>query len=218
MSSSPPAQNNPTVALSVILGSMQNLPNKDDISALRSEISAYREDTKLVINSLNTEVSSIKTKFVEQDDRLDILTEKINEIEQDKLRNNIRITGLPDGWDKKPINFVINLAKAVGCTITRDDITAYCQSSSSAVVACFFNPGHKLKLIHKIRIKKGVMAEEIFPTIKSNHEIHVNDHLTPHFSKLFAMARKAKNEGKLLSASSNGGRIRVKNIWTIHQS
>lgn len=54
------------------------------------------------------------------------------------------------------------------------------------------------------------MAEEIFSNIKSNNQIYVNEHLTPYNSALFLTARRAKKDGKLASATSHGGRIRVR--------
>lgn len=55
------------------------------------------------------------------------------------------------------------------------------------------------------------MVEEVFEAVeKSNSQIYLNDHLSPYFNRLFLIARKAKKDGKLASASSYGGKIRAR--------
>lgn len=53
------------------------------------------------------------------------------------------------------------------------------------------------------------MVEEVFATT-SNSQIYINEYLTPYFNRLFLIARTAKRDGKLASASSFGGRIRAR--------
>lgn len=53
------------------------------------------------------------------------------------------------------------------------------------------------------------MVEEVFGN-ESNSQIYLNDHLTPYFSNIYLIARRAKREGKLSSASSYGGKIRAR--------
>lgn len=53
------------------------------------------------------------------------------------------------------------------------------------------------------------MVEEVFK-MKLNSQIYLNDHLTPYFNNLYLIARTAKRDGKLASATSHGGKIRAR--------
>lgn len=106
-------------------------------------------------------------------------------------------------------DIVIAIAKALGIELTQTQFTSYAVTNNKFVIAQFHN--HKLKqtLINKIRVKKSLMAEEVFGS-NSNSQIYLNDHLTPYYNKLYLLARNAKRDGKLASASSYGGKIRVR--------
>lgn len=53
------------------------------------------------------------------------------------------------------------------------------------------------------------MVEEVFSHV-SNSQIYLNDHLTPYTTRLFLIARNAKKDGKLASATSYGGIVRIR--------
>lgn len=54
------------------------------------------------------------------------------------------------------------------------------------------------------------MVEEVFGAARSNSQIYINEHLTKYYNKLFLMARTAVKQNKLESATTSGGKIRVR--------
>lgn len=105
---------------------------------------------------------------------------------------------------------VEQIAKTLGAKCDNSHFVAYAVASKKFVIVRFHNAMHKRSLLGKIRVKKSLMVEEVFKSIKSNSQIYLNDHLSPYFNKLYLMARNAKREGKLASASSYGGKIRAR--------
>lgn len=105
---------------------------------------------------------------------------------------------------------VLKLISVLQANITAADFSTYPTSGNKFVVVAFYNYANKAALLNKMRTKKSVMVEEIFSNTKSKSQLYINDHLTPHFNSLFIEAFKAKKEGFLASASSWGGRIRVR--------
>lgn len=64
-----------------------------------------------------------------------------------------------------------------------------------------------------MRNRNELLVEEVLQ-VQSNSKIFCNDQLTPHFAELFQIAWKAKKEKQLYSASSLGGRIKVRKTET----
>lgn len=58
--------------------------------------------------------------------------------------------------------------------------------------------------------KKAFFVEDIYQSTDPNSRIYANDHLSPYFANLFQCAWKAKKAGSIFSASSLGGRIKIK--------
>lgn len=66
-------------------------------------------------------------------------------------------------------------------------------------------------IINQLHMGKKLIVKEVFANAAANsNQIFINDHLTPYFNKLYLMARHAKKEGKLYTASSYNGRIKVR--------
>lgn len=90
------------------------------------------------------------------------------------------------------------------------DFTVYVDRNKSSLIVSFANHLHKRSVMNALHQRKSLLAEEIYPKIQSNANIYANDQLTPYFAKLFQYAWQAKKEGRIFSASSLGGRIKVK--------
>lgn len=132
-------------------------------------------------------------------------------LKQDQLKNNMCISGVPTQLIKNDntADAVIAIAKTLGLEYNASCFTSYPFAAKKFIIVHFYNIKHKQMMMNKIRIKKSLMVEEAFQ-LKSNSQIYLNDHLTPYFNALYLQARKAKKENKLVSASSYGGKIRVR--------
>lgn len=104
---------------------------------------------------------------------------------------------------------VIAIAKTLGVEMNKNNFSSYPVANKKFVIVHFYNLRSKQQILGKIRIKKSLMAEEVFNGA-SNSQIYLNDHLTPYFNKIYLMARNGKKDGKLASASSYGGKIRAR--------
>lgn len=145
---------------------------------------------------------------------IEILEANIEVLKQEQLKNNICISGVPSNKfanDANTNNIVLTIANALGLEYNHSQSSSYAVANNKFIIAHFFNLKHKQALLNKIRIKKSLMVEEVFGTnSNSNSQIYLNDHLTPYFNKLYLVARNAKKDGKLASASSYGGKIRAR--------
>lgn len=106
-------------------------------------------------------------------------------------------------------DIVIAIAKKLGLELSPSNFTSYPVAQNKFIIVNMYNITHKQTLLNKIRTKKSLFVEEVF-AIKNNSQIYLNDHLTPYFNGLYLIARIAKKEGKLASASSYGGKIRAR--------
>lgn len=90
------------------------------------------------------------------------------------------------------------------------DFTVYADRNKSSLIVSFAAQSHKRMLMNALQQRKSLLAEENFPSIESNSNIYANDQLTSYFASIFQAAWKAKKEGLIFSASSLGGKIKVK--------
>lgn len=97
----------------------------------------------------------------------------------------------------------------MGIEIARQNFASYPVAGNKFIIVNMYSIRNKQMILNKIRVKKSLMVEEVFKE-KSNSQIYLNDHLTPYFNRLFLIARNAKKDGKLASASSYGGKIRAR--------
>lgn len=144
-------------------------------------------------------------------DKICELEDTIQILQQDKLKNNVCISGAPIDAARDTTEIVKKIAKALGVTLTPADFTSYPVTNGKFIIASFDRSVHKQLLMNKVRVKRSLMVEEVFGAgQRSNSQIYINDHLTKHFNQLFLTARAAVKDGKLATASSIGGKIRVR--------
>lgn len=141
--------------------------------------------------------------------KLSELEKNIECLKQDKLKNNIKIAGLPD-MDFEPKTLIYSLFNLLDMELLDDEFNAYHTRNGNFVIVQFDSHKIKSQLFKKIIERRSIMTEELFDGIESNSQIYVSDHLTPYFAKLHQLARSAKKDGKLFQVSSRGGKIRVK--------
>lgn len=175
-------------------------------SQIQTDISTFRVD----LDGLKKRIELIETESNEAHDRINDVCLQIELLKQERLRNNIRFTGLPPNAFDDPIHTVMSIDEVLKIDLIPSDFTAYADRHKSSLIVSFASHAHKRLLTNTLQQRKSLLVEEIFPSIKSNSNVYANDQLTPYFAKLFQAAWKAKKDGSIFSASSLGGRIKVK--------
>lgn len=198
----------PTIADLISL--IGNIPNKSDFVEMQNRVLALAEDNKNRINGVEQQVASVSSTVAQNTGRISQLEYTIQSLQQDKLRNNVCISGVPLD-DNTDINeAIVRIAATLQVTLRAIDFTAYTAANNKLIIVSFNNYTHKQMLLNKIRAKKSLMVEEVFGAIQSNSQIYINVHLTKYFNNLYLMARLAIKQGKLTSATTSGGKIRVR--------
>lgn len=210
------AQSNmPEPTLSDIFNLLQKCASKDDLNNIEAKIVANNANTIERIEDVDRRVFSIENQQQKNTDNIQMLITGLEQMKQEQLKNNVCISGVPVSVvnkDKNTSQVIIAIAKSLGIDLNASQFSSYPVADNKFIIVRFYNLKHKQTLLNKIRIKKSLMVEEVFRRIKSNSQIYLNDHLTPYFNNLYLIARKAKKEGKLASASSYGGKIRARKL------
>lgn len=183
--------------------SIESLQNtfKTDIENVRAEVATNTQRLDKVESDLKSNSSNAK---------VDELLLQIERLKQDRLRNNVRITGLPQSAFNDPDETILRIAELLNIDVIPSDYSVYVDRNKSSIIVAFANHVIKRSLIDAMRRKQSLLVEEILDSAQSNSRIYINDQLSPHYAKLFQLAWQAKRSGTLFSASSTGGRIRVK--------
>lgn len=187
--------------------------NKDDINDIKAQITAQNEETSIKIATTNKRIDQVVIENEKTNNKIEQLEASIEVLKQEQLRNNICISGVPcdiiTGTNTSEI--IIAIAKTLGVDIAKHNFTSYPVAGNKFIICAMYNARQKQTLLNKIRVRRSLMVEEVFEAVeKSNSQIYLNDHLSPYFNRLFLIARKAKKDGKLASASSYGGKIRAR--------
>lgn len=201
----------------------------EQVSELKQLMETLHEKTSAQIMSLqttlNSDIANIKSDLMDHNTRLEKIENDVNmapandkieqlslEIEvlkQDRLRNNVRITGLPQMAFDEPDDAILRIAEILNAELLPSDYEVHADRNKSSLILSFSSHSLKRHVMNQMRYKKSLMAEEIYER-SSNSRIFINDQLSPYFAKLFQCAWRAKKEGKLFSASSMGGRVKIK--------
>lgn len=174
---------------------------KSEIDSVRAEVSANTQRLDKVESDLRTSHSSEKVAE---------LSLQIELLKQDRLRNNLRITGLPQNALNDPDDTILRIAEALKIDVIPSDYSVYADRNKSSIIASFASHIIKRYFTDAMRKKQSLFVEEIYESTQSNARIYINDQLSPYFAKLFQLAWQAKKSGSLFSVTSFGGRIRVK--------
>lgn len=184
---------------------------KEDIGDISSRINIHVRETNEKMQNINTNLEVVAMQASDNSDRIEMLEANIEQLKQDQLKNNLCISGVPPGLinGDNTSDIVIKIASKLNVEITRNQFSSYAVANNKFIIVRFYNIKYKQMMQNKIRVKRSLMVEEIF-TNTSNSQIYLNDHLTPYWNKLYLMARTAKKDGKLASATSHGGKIRAR--------
>lgn len=202
----------PGLTLNDLAAMIQRNATKDDIdNIITNRLNAHLKQTDEKIEVMQQQVDSVAVVSNNNTEKIDELQATVETLKQDQLKNNLCISGVPTEQinDINTSDIIIAIAKSLGIDLAFNHFTSYSVANKKFIIVHFFNYKHKQQLLMRIRARKSLMVEEVFKT-KSNSQIYLNDHLTPYFNKLHLQARNAKKEGKLVSVTSYGGKIRVR--------
>lgn len=193
-----------------LINLLSDKSSKNDIDEIKQQLTQIQGEQAEKITEIEDNLQTVTEHTAENTGRIAVLENTIESLKQDKLSNNICISGMPAGWEGNASALVCEIGKKLQINFTVSDFTSYSTTNGKFIIASFYNMSHKQSLLNKMRVKKSLMVEEVMKNIKSNNQLYINEHLTPHNSMLFQLARRAKKENKLASATSYGGKIRVR--------
>lgn len=206
------ANNNREPTIRDLFDLIGKMPMKSDFDDFKNNILATQQENKEKIGAVENKVVALEELSTANADKVIELEIAVQTLQQDKLKSNVCISGVPLNNNLSPEDAVVKIANALKVKVATSNFSAYSAANNKLIIAAFDNFSTKQQIINKLRIKKSLMAEEVFGSshARSNSQIYVNDQLTKYFSELYLVARNAKRDGKLTSASSAGGRIRVR--------
>lgn len=176
-------------------------------TALTNDVEKLRSDVKLHDDRLITVESALKSD--KHNNKIEELELEVEILKQDRLRNGIRLTGLPQVSYNDPDDAILRIAETLQIDVIPSDYMAYVDRNNTSIILSFNAYTMKRYFMDAMRSKKSLFVEELCDGTKSNARIYANDQLSPYFAKIFKRAWESKKEGKIHSVSSLGGRIRV---------
>lgn len=162
------------------------------------------------IKDHNTRISTLEDYSTADNRRIDKLTHQIEILKQDRLKNNVRLTGLPTDSFADTNATVMKIIDVLQLNLLPSEFISYADEKKTSIILAFQYQSNKRLFMNTLRARRELLVEEVFPSARSNSKIYCNDQLTPHFAGLFNEAWKAKKNNLLHSASSLGGRVKVK--------
>lgn len=210
------AKNNmPSLTINDLAAMIQQQATKRDIEQLIAHrLDTHEKKTNEKIHEIQQQVDTVAELHNENADQIEELQATVESLRQEQLKNNICISGVPPQQiiDGNTHDIIVKIASVLGVSLQANNFVAYPVAEKKFIIVKFNSYNYKHQLLMKIRARKSLTVEEVFG-IKSNSQIYLNDHLTPHNNKLHIHARNAKKDEKLATVSSQGGVIRVrKNI------
>lgn len=180
------------------------------IESIQSTLSSDLTTVHTNLEQHDSRIKAIESENITKANELDTIKAELEILKQDRLRNNIRLTGLPPMGFDDPMATVLAIDRILNLSLLPTDVNVYADRHKSSLIVSFASYSLKRSYMNALQQRRSLLVEEIFPSIQSQSNIYANDQLTPYFANLFQLAWKAKKEGKLFSASSLGGRIKVK--------
>lgn len=202
----------------------------DVMNTLNTNHASTEKKLESIKTAIETRMDSIESDFnqIKKDNdtnnqRLQACEIVLEQLKQERIRNNIRISGFHK--ECHPIEFVSKLGSILNVNFNEHEYEAYFTKNSTFIIVSFHNFMHKMMLLRKMRARRNLMLEEMYPNIKSNSQVYLNDHLTPYLTNIFHKAWEAKKDSSVHAASTVGGKVRVRKtctsswklIWTLEQ-
>lgn len=168
---------------------------RDDVTTINTKLDSHHSRIEKIEDELRTTVNNTTLEEIQL---------QLEQLKQDRLRNNLRLTGLPPIAFDDPVETIMRIDSLLEIGLLPSDFSVYADRNKSSLIVSFGNYAHKRIVINQLQHRKSLLAEELFPAISSNSNIYANDQLTPYFAKLFQAAWQAKK-----MASSHRHRVLV---------
>uniref|UniRef100_A0A8D9FB52 FP protein C-terminal domain-containing protein n=1 Tax=Cacopsylla melanoneura TaxID=428564 RepID=A0A8D9FB52_9HEMI len=192
---------------------------------MRTEMSASEdrllEKMKTVMKEImKEEIYKLNTVIEKQNEVINSLTVRVNELEQYSRRSNIQITNVAEMPNEDLEKMICEVGEKIGIKINmKQDIQAIHRvptksaNSPKPIIVKFTNRMQRNNFIKEAK-KKKLKCNQLNSTqdilFSNNKSIYFNDHLTPHNSKIFYEARKCVTEKNAKSAWTRDGKIYLK--------
>lgn len=152
------------------------------------------------IADLQKRLTAIESKTTTSIDSKKTATDEI--AKQESLRKNVCIFGVPYCENENLNGIIASIGKAANYNISHDDYTNGHRAGTNNVliIATFVNFRKKLEFLAAKKTKRTIRTTELgLSTSIPDQPVFINYHLTPYFSKIFNMGRKAVAD-KMLAA------------------
>lgn len=135
-------------------------------TSIQNEIAGMREN----IDTHNTRIEKIENQMQNcvNQNHLDQIHHQIELLKQERLRNNLRLTGLPSFALDDPVQTIMRIDDLIHLDLIPSDFTAYADKNKSSLIVSFSSYAHKRLLVESLYKRKSLLVEEIFPDTKSN--------------------------------------------------
>ena len=171
-----------------------------DLKGTMIAMSSETAEIKSTIDSLSDEKNKLVEDGISKDKKISAVEEKISELEQQMLGNNVEIVNAPT--IKSSLETVIDIAAAVNMQIEKNEIeSVYHTKNKKKLVVKFFSKNTKLSLMRKIRDIKPTTNKIYNDGSNANKRIFINDELT------------AFNRNLLWLAETRGKSSNWKYVW-----
>ncbi len=153
-------------------------------------------------------VMSLRGNLCQKDSVISQLKSTIDQLEQEKKMDNIRIVGVPEEDDEDVTAKVLDTTRKLNLTnpIEKKDLKSACRMgkhghNKSRDILVTFNSREKRDVVY--HNKRNMPRDE-------NHPVFINEDLTLHRGKLFYQARLKKKAGRLNATWTQNGTVIVK--------
>lgn len=176
---------------------------------INGQIKTIRDD----VTDHNSRITKLEGYAATDGRQIENISHQLELLKQDRLRNNLRLTGLPPLAFDNIQDTIVKILNILKISLLPSDFVAYSDRNRTSIILSFGNYTHKRYFMDTLRKKDALLVEEVLQ-VESNARIFCNDQLTPYFASLFQTAWQAKKTNKIHAASSLGGRIRIRKTNT----
>jgi uncharacterized protein YoxC len=171
------------------------------------EIQADIQGLKQKYDEVNEHVSQTTSRVDKLEDSVNQLTQQVNFLKQERLQQNLVITGIPKSNINDLIKYIICIATNVGVTISQSDITnAFMINTNnlSKHIVKFANAETRNNIL-RARRKRSIYTDEIGVSTCPRTQVFIQEDLTIYTQKLFFNARKLKKEANFETIFTENG-------------
>lgn len=170
----------------------------------------HRAITDTKITDLTSDITNMSATIADLEKRLTMIesrpttnpTQPTDELsKQEGIRKNISIFGVAkaDNEDLGKI-IIVAIGAAINIDINTNDYSNVYRTGTDSrlIILCFTSFRKKLEFMAASKAKRSLMSSELnIASISTNLRIYINNQLTPYFSKIYFLGRKAVADKKI---------------------